>query len=82
MISAFLTSFISLLIAFVGHLAAHKPHWIHFSGSILARLFSTVIASTGHAYLHNPHPIQAVEQAFLAVAPFSLEEQSTVTFLF
>ena len=74
-ISAFLGS-TSLTIAFVGHLVAQIPQEIHLAGSILAKLFSTVIAPTGQFLAQIPHPIQAVVQAFLAAAPFSLEEQA------
>ena len=32
---------------FFGHFSAHAPQFVHFSGSIHARLFSTTIASAG-----------------------------------
>ena len=35
---------------FFGHFSAHAPQFVHFSGSIHARLFSTTIASAGQTF--------------------------------
>lgn len=35
---------------FFGHFSTHAPQFVHFSGSIHARLFSTTIASAGQTF--------------------------------
>ena len=59
--------------AIVGHSLAQRPQFLHFSGSIMARLFSTLTASNLQAFSHFLHPMQPLVQAFLVLAPGSVE---------
>ena len=58
---------------------AQSPQFLHFSGSIIARLFSTLTASNLQAFSHFLHPIHPLEQAFLVLAPGSVEWHCTIT---
>ena len=51
-------SFVTLFIAFCGHLDAHMPQLTHLFGSITARLSRIVMACLGHALAQIPQPIQ------------------------
>ena len=62
---------------FFGHFSAHNPQFVHFSGSICAKLSVTVIASEGHTFSHILQPIHPTLHTDITSFPLSLELHCT-----
>ena len=76
---SFLGSFLKLLMAPVGQIAAQSPQLLHLSASILARKSSTWMASKLQTVVHFMHPMHALSQFLRATAPLSVDEHRTCT---
>ena len=76
-----LASSLRFLIAPVGQTLAHMPQFLHFSGSIKARLSVTCTASNLQTLSHFLQPMQPTSHALRVTAPLSLLWQWHITML-